>query len=40
MQDLLDFLSNDGILNIPGNKYIKNGVIKEIPKPDDTSISR
>ena len=31
---------NDGILNKPGIKYIKNGAIKDIPKLEDTSKSR
>ena len=33
MHDFFSFLLlKEGILNIPGNKLIKNGKIKEIPK--------
>ena len=36
----LSFPINEGILKIPGNKFIIIGVIKEIPKLDATSIRR
>jgi len=34
------FLFNVEIRKIPGNKYIKNGVSKEIAKLEETSIKR
>ncbi len=37
---LFDLLFNEGILNKPGNKQVKNGVIKEIAKLDNTSFNR
>ena len=31
---------NDGILNIPGIRYINKGIIKDTPKLDITSVRR